>query len=59
MKNQEIRAAIKNAGLKYYEVAAHIGVADTTFTKWLRFELPKERKKLVLDAIKELRRAKK
>lgn len=33
MKNIEIRKLIKEAGLKYWEVAEQVGIADTTFTK--------------------------
>ena len=54
MHNIEIRKAIDAAGLKYYEVAEAVGVADTTFTKWLRRELPDDKRQLVMDAIKKL-----
>ena len=51
MCNSEIREKIKSCNVKKWEVAAVIGVTDTTFSKWLRFELPEEKKKLVLKAI--------
>ena len=52
--NKEIREAIKNSSLNKYEIAYEIGIADTTFSVWLRKELPEDKKQLVLNAIKKL-----
>lgn len=52
--NKEIREAIKNSSLNKYEIAYEIGIADTTFSVWLRKELPDDKKQLVLNAIKKL-----
>lgn len=54
MHNTEIRKAIDSAGLRYWQVAEELGVADTTFTKWLRKELPEEKRSQVMAAIKKL-----
>lgn len=40
MRNQDIRAEIKEAGLHYWEVAERYGCACTTFSVKLRHELP-------------------
>lgn len=54
MKNYEIRRLIKKYRLYHYEVAQEIGILEATFCRWLREELSKERKKLVLSAIERL-----
>lgn len=54
--NQEIRQAIKAAGLKQWQVAKAIGVSEYSFIRWLRDELPEERRKIVYRAIEELSR---
>lgn len=54
--NQEIRQAIKAAGLKQWQVAKAIGVSEYSFIRWLRDELPEERRKAVYKAIEELSR---
>lgn len=54
MKNIDIRLAIVNKRLKNYEVAAACGVSEFTFSRWLREELPQEKKKRILDAIESL-----
>lgn len=54
MKNQDIRNAIKSNGLKYWQVAAEIGMRDDRFSRILRFELPDEKKKEIYAAITRL-----
>lgn len=54
MKNIDIRLAIVNKRLKNYEVAAACGVSEFTFSRWLREELPQEKKKRILDVIESL-----
>lgn len=54
--NEKVRAAIDKAGLMYWQIAAQIGIADTTFTKWLRIDLSDEKRELIMDAIKELKK---
>ncbi len=55
--NAEIRAAVKEAGLKLWQIADYIGIADTTMSKYLRKELPPELREKVLAAIRELKEA--
>lgn len=51
MRNKEIRDLISKAGIKYWQIADEIGIADTTFTKWLRHDLSAEREQLIRKAI--------
>lgn len=55
MQNIEVRNAIKNSGLKYWQVADALNVSDSTFTKWLRKELDPEKKVAVMKAIDKLK----
>lgn len=56
MKNQDIRHAILESGLKYWQIAESLNVSDSTFTKWLRKELGVEKKQEILTAIEGLRK---
>ena len=52
MANTDLRCEIVKSGLKNYQVATMLGVTETTFSRWLRTELPAEKKKEILEAIK-------
>ena len=51
MSNIEIREAIKESGLRHWQIADMIGVADTTFCRMLRRELPEDKKQEILTVI--------
>nr|WP_325213331.1 hypothetical protein [uncultured Oscillibacter sp.] len=53
-RNQDVRAAIEGAGLRYWWVAEELGVACGTFSNRLRRELPPEEKEAVLSAVRRL-----
>ena len=53
--NKDIREAIKSAGLKHWMVAKQLGVFDGTFCRWLRTELPAEKKAVIFTAIEQLK----
>lgn len=55
MCNIEIREAISESGLKYWQVADALHIADTTFTKWLRKELDPAKKRTIMSAIESLK----
>lgn len=55
--NQEIKATIKAAGLKQWQVAKRCGVYESTFVRWLRDELTEERRSMILKAIEDLKEA--
>lgn len=49
--NLEVKQAIEQANVKKWQVASCLGVADTTFSRWLRAEMAENKKVLVLAAI--------
>lgn len=59
MRNPEIRVAMFNAGLKHYQVAEAMNVADETFSRWLRHELPADKQKQILETISRLKKERK
>lgn len=53
-RNQDIRAAIDRAGLRYWWVAEELGIACGTLSNRLRRELAPEEKQEVLAAVQRL-----
>lgn len=51
---QEMFEIIKKQGITKWKIASEIGIADTTFSKWLRKELTPERRGQIMDAIEKL-----
>ena len=54
-KNKELRLEIAGAGLLLWQIADKLGIADTTFSRKLREELPEEEKTKIRSIIKELK----
>ena len=54
MENLEIRRAAAGAGVKHWQIADKLGIAETTFCRRLRRDLPDEEKQKILAAIAEL-----
>lgn len=54
MHNQDIRTLAKRHGVRFYEIGAAIGVSEATITRWLRFELPADKKEQLLQAIADI-----
>lgn len=54
MKNKEIRLQAKNNNIPLWKIAEAFGVTDSTFSKWLRKELPQEKKYKALEVIASL-----
>ena len=54
IKNDEIRKRIKLKHLTQWRVAMELGVSEQTFIRWLRTELPEEKKAARLAAIDKL-----
>ena len=44
----------KQAGIFYWQIADRIGVAESTFLRWIRHELPEEKQTEILQAIEEI-----
>ena len=55
MANTELRKLIKSLKVPKWKIASAIGIADTTFSKWLRHEMNDERRVLVVAAIERLK----
>ena len=51
--NLDIRKAIKDSGLRHYEVAKLLNISEYTFVKHLRYELPQDRKEIIFKVINE------
>lgn len=54
MTGIEIKRIIKEKGVKIWQVAEKFGVADTTFSKYLRKEFNEEDSNRILNIINEL-----
>ena len=54
MKNQEIKDTAKQNGVRMWMIADALGIADTTFCRKLRRELPAEEKEKIFGIIREL-----
>lgn len=55
MNNQDIRRTAAGAGVKLWQIADALGIADCSFSRKLRKELPQEEKDRIYDALKEQR----
>jgi predicted XRE-type DNA-binding protein len=53
--NKDVRAEIKTAGVKYWQIADVLGMADGNFSRRLRKELPDDEKQKILNIIKDLK----
>lgn len=53
--NTQVRKAMKEKGVCGYEVANELGVKPATFCHWMQSEFSPERKKRVLQAIKNIK----
>lgn len=49
-KNREVRQFLKDKRVFQWEVAERLGVHETTVIRWLRTELPEERKQSIMEA---------
>ena len=54
MHNLDIKEAIREAGLKFWQVADRLGLNDGNFSRKLRKELPEEEKAKIRAIITEL-----
>lgn len=54
VNNADIRNEMKAAGIYFWQIAAKLGVAESTFIRWMRFEMSDELKEKIRTAIKEL-----
>ena len=54
MHNNDLRDEFRIANIRQWEVAEAMGISEMTLVKWLRRELPEEKKKLVREAIRKV-----
>ena len=52
--NQDVRQKASSAGLRLWQVAEALGIADYTFSRKLRKELPSEEKERIFFIIQKL-----
>ena len=52
--NKDIRLAVKEDGVKMWQLADKMGIADTTLCRRLRKELPEDQKRRILEIVDEL-----
>ncbi|MBE6122516.1 MAG: hypothetical protein E7190_07360 [Erysipelotrichaceae bacterium] len=52
--NEDIRRFIRAHDVKTYEVARHLGVHENTLLRWLRDELPEDKREAIKTAVAEL-----
>lgn len=56
MTNQDIRRTAAGAGVKLWQIAEALGIADCSLSRKLRRELPQEEKDRIFSIIRELSR---
>lgn len=54
MKNQDIRRTAAGSGVKLWEIAAALGIADSSLSRKLRKELPNDEKEKIFSIIDQL-----
>ena len=54
MNNQDIRRTAAGAGVKLWQIAEALGIADCSLSRKLRQELPTEEKEKIFSIIREL-----
>lgn len=59
MCNLDIRREAKEKGVFLYEIAHKLGISEPTMVRWLRYELPADKKSKILQIISELSAEKK
>lgn len=54
MANQDVRRTAAGAGIRLWQIAEALGIADCNFSRKLRRELPAEEKERIFSIIREL-----
>jgi len=53
--NMDIRLLLKANAITVWQLGQKLGVSENTIHRWLRFELPEEKRNRILVAVKELK----
>ena len=56
MANQDIKLEAAGAGVKLWQIADKLGIADNNFSRKLRKELPEEQKAKIREIIDQLKK---
>lgn len=54
MNNQDIRRTAAGAGVKLWQIADALGIADCSFSRKLRKELPQDEKEKIFSIIRQI-----
>ena len=54
MQNKDLRDAVRIANVRQWEVAEAIGISEMSMVKWLRRELPVDKKMRVQEGIRKV-----
>lgn len=54
MKNEAIRKAAQEKGVKLWQIAERVGMLDSNFSRKLRRELPEEEQRRIIAIINEI-----
>lgn len=54
MRNQDVRLAAESAGVRLWEIAEALGIADCNLSRRLRRELPQAEKEKIFGIIEQL-----
>ena len=54
--NADVRKAARIADIPQWRICERLGISEPTLTRWLRFELPEDKRQRILNAIDELSR---
>jgi hypothetical protein len=57
-RNEDIRNLLKKSQIHHWIIAEKLGVSDTTFSRWLRHEMPLEKKEKIIRLIEEVKQVK-
>lgn len=55
MANIDVKQKIRDNNLFQWAVADEMGISECTFSKWMRKELPPEKKQEIFKAIEQLK----
>lgn len=55
MRNLDIRVMVSESGLKYTEIAKHMGISRVWLSNLMRYDLTTDNREKILRAIRELK----
>lgn len=58
-RNLDVRQQADRSAVLLWQIAEGLGITDATFSRWLRKELPPERKREIFDIINQIAEARK